>query len=140
METICKLEKINVNAIKIIHRRSNCYTINICKYRALRKKLLSKAQNFGSRKCYCILIKRLVHVGKKLEIKLQYFDRYLYNKNIWEYALLVTDDGRFMIFDIECHSNNNIYSCFVSIRTYCLRISENVLFLKEILNSFILKI
>ena len=37
---------------------------------------------------------------------------YLHNKNILEYALLLVDSGRFMIFHIEGHSNN--YACDVS--------------------------
>ena len=30
----------------------------------------------------CIFLKSLIHVGKKLETKLQYFDRYLHKKNL----------------------------------------------------------
>ena len=33
-----------------------------------------------------IFVTNLVNVGKKLETKLQYFDIYLHNKNILEYA------------------------------------------------------
>ena len=47
----------------------------------------------------------LVNVGKKLETKLQYFDIYLHNKNILEYASLLVRSGRFMIFHIEGPSN-----------------------------------
>ena len=40
-----------------------------------------------------------------METKLQYFDIYLHNKNILEYALLLVGSGRFMIFHIESHSS-----------------------------------
>ena len=36
--------------------------------------------------------------------KLQYFDKYLHNKNILEYAQILVTGGKFMIFDIEGHS------------------------------------
>ena len=42
---------------------------------------------------------------KKLEAKLQYFDKYFHNKNILEYAQILITDGKFMIFDIESHSS-----------------------------------
>ena len=46
----------------------------------------------------------LVNVGKKLETKLQYFDRYFHNKCILEYAQILATDGMFIVFDIEGHS------------------------------------
>ena len=46
-------------------------------------------------------INSLAHAGKKLETK----DRYLHNKKILECAQVLVTDGRFMIFDIEGHSN-----------------------------------
>ena len=46
----------------------------------------------------------LVNVGKKLETKLQYFDTYLHNENILEYALLLVGSRRFMIVHNEGHS------------------------------------
>ena len=51
-----------------------------------------------------IFVTNLVNVGKKLETKLQYFDIYLHNKNILEYAQIVVGTGRFVIFHIEGHS------------------------------------
>ena len=51
----------------------------------------------------CIFIKSLVHVGKKLEAKLQYFDGYLHDKNILEYVQILVTGDKFMIFDIENH-------------------------------------
>ena len=47
-------------------------------------------------------------VYKKLETKLQYFDTYLYNKNILEYAQILVGSGRFVIFHIKGHSNKNV--------------------------------
>ena len=61
-----------------------------------------------------IFIKILVHVGKKLGTKLQYFDRYLHNKNILEYVQILVTDGGFMILYIEGHSNYYI----ISLRNY----------------------
>ena len=49
-------------------------------------------------------LQKLVRVGKKLETKLQYFDRYLHNKCIFEYAQILVTDGMFIVFDIEGHS------------------------------------
>ena len=58
-------------------------------------------------------VANLVNVGKKLETKLQYFDIYLHNENILEYALLLVRSGRFMIFHIEGRSNK--YVCTYTI-------------------------
>ena len=62
-----------------------------------------------------IFVTNLVNVGKKLETKLQYFDIYLHNKNILEYALLLVHSGRFMIFHIEGSSiiqvHRNVVKC-----------------------------
>ena len=49
-------------------------------------------------------LQKLVRVGKKLETKLQYFDRYFHNKCILEYAQILATDGMFIVFDIEGHS------------------------------------
>ena len=43
----------------------------------------------------------LVNVGMKLETKLQYFDIYLHDKNILDYAPLLVGSGKFIIFHIE---------------------------------------
>ena len=65
----------------------------------------------------CFSKKSLVHVGKNLETKLQYFDRYLRDKNILEYVQILVTDGGFMILwilYIEGHSNYYI----ISLRNY----------------------
>ena len=55
------------------------------------------------------------------ETKLQYFDIYLHNKNILEYAQIEGIGPRFIIFDIEGHSRiyDNIsdlgYNCIYQI-------------------------
>ena len=57
-----------------------------------------------------IFVTNLVNVGKKLETKLQYIDiyRYLHNKNVLEYGLLLVGSGRFMISHIEGRSKVDI--------------------------------
>ena len=67
--------------------------------------MFQKSQNFRCRNITCIFLKKIVHVGKKLEAKLQYFDGYLYDKNILEYVQILVTGGKFMIFDIEGHPN-----------------------------------
>ena len=60
-----------------------------------------------------IFVTNLVNIGKKLESKLQYFDIYLHNKNILEYALLLVHSGRFMIFHIEGSSIAYIHIIYI---------------------------
>ena len=46
---------------------------------------------------FFFFFKSLVHAGKKLENKLQYFTRYLHNKNVLQYVQILITDGWFMI-------------------------------------------
>ena len=50
-----------------------------------------------------------------MNANLQYFDIYLHNKHISEYAQILVTGGRFMIFFIEGHS-----------KQYCLLLSVNI--------------
>ena len=79
-----------------------------------------------------IFVTNLVNVGKKLETKLQYFDIYLHNKNILEYALLLVHSGRFMIFHIE--GSSIIYGAtlpwtfflYISLKMFVAFLLENI--------------
>ena len=52
-------------------------------------------------KCYLHFVKNLFKLVRSW--KLQYFDKYLHNKHILEYAQILVTGGKFMIFDIKGH-------------------------------------
>ena len=86
----CVNQKFNVKVIKAAHLRSNFSKtfvsqeifVNI----GLRKKSFKIPKILGLENVNSIFVTNLVNAGKKLETKLQYFDIYLHNKNILEYA------------------------------------------------------
>ena len=79
-------------------------TFTFHKYRFKKKICFKIPRIFLLANVICFFVKHLVNVGKKLEIKLQYFDTYLHNENILDYVLLLVGSGRFMIVHNEGHS------------------------------------
>ena len=87
----CICQKFNSKVIKATHSRSifqrllfhkKYFYISI----GLRKISFKIPKILGLENVISIFVTNLVNVGKKLVTKLQYFDIYLHNKNIFEYA------------------------------------------------------